>query len=127
MFRRRGIIAMTVACSFFVLNCAVSAFAAVELPEKLKDVPLFPNSKIMQAMDMDATAMGTLTVKAAGAEAVSDFYKKSMKESGWKIVFQAQQENVHVIHFQKDSRLLHINIQSEEGGTITYNMVAQSQ
>ncbi|MHC1726377.1 MAG: hypothetical protein AB9866_10270 [Syntrophobacteraceae bacterium] len=71
--------------------------------------------------------MASLTGKAAGAEAIAEFYKKALKKKGWKVVLQAQQEDAHVVHFQTDSKLLHINIQAEEGGKVTCNMVLLSQ
>ncbi|MFZ2446516.1 MAG: hypothetical protein WAW37_09165 [Syntrophobacteraceae bacterium] len=103
------------------------AFGAIDIPAKLKDIPLYKGSKIQHAMDMETNAMVTATVKEK-PETVADFYKNTMKGKGWKVVFQAQQETTQMIHFQKDKQLLHITVQGGEGEeATTYNLVISSQ
>lgn len=126
MFRRRGIRTILALCSACILFGTACALAAVELPAKLKEIPLFPNSKVEQAMDMEGTAMGSLRCKGTNVDAVAEFYKTAMKEKGWKMVFQAQQEDTQVVHFQKDSRLLHINVQAD-GDAVVCNMIMQAK
>ncbi|MCE5334164.1 MAG: hypothetical protein LLG06_06200 [Desulfobacteraceae bacterium] len=103
-----------------------SAFAAVDLPDKLKDMPLYPNSKVQQSMDMGDGVMATAVVKGAKLDAVADFFKTKIKEKGWKVTFQAQEEEAQMLQFQKDGQMIHIQVQAEEDG-VTYNMVLQSK
>jgi len=112
---------------FCILFCIGPAFGAIDIPEKLKDIPLYKGSKVLHAMDMDATAMLTATVDAK-SDAIADFYKNTMKAKGWKVAFQAEQENVKIMHFQKDKQVFQITIQNEkEGGATTYNLVITAQ
>lgn len=109
-----------------VLWMASGALAAMALPDQLKDVPLFPDSKIEQVMDMQGHSMAVLKVKA-DRDAVFEFYKKNMAGSGYKIVFQLQQEDAAVIHFQKNKQVIQVTIQDkEEDGSITYTLLATS-
>ncbi len=115
-----------------VVFCMVSIFlaafvvAAVDVPDKLKDVPRFPDSKIVQSMDMENHAMATFKVKGAKHDAVADFYKGKMKEKGWKVAMQAQQGDGEMVQFTKDGQMLQLYVQSEEDGT-TFNMVMTSK
>jgi len=106
-----------------VMLCGLgAALAAIELPAKLKDVPLYPESKIVQAMDMEGNTMALLEVKA-DRNAILDFYKKDLGSKGWKIVFQAEQENDAVIHFKKDEKMLQLSIQQgNEEKILQYNL-----
>lgn len=123
--QRKRIVSIVAASLFCCLFALTPALAAVDLPDKLKSVPLFPNSTVQQSMDMGNAVMATAVVKSAKLDAVADFYKGKMKEKGWKISLQAQQENVQMIQFQKDNQMLHVQVQAEDD-EITYNMVLQS-
>lgn len=107
-----------------LLLMAVSvALAAMDLPEKLRDVPLYPDSKIEQTMDMESHVMATMKVHTR-QEAILDFYKKTLEARGWKVVFQAQQEDSSMIHFQNDKKMLQLVVQSDnQEGTITYSLI----
>ncbi|HOI94040.1 MAG TPA: hypothetical protein PK250_04970 [Syntrophobacter fumaroxidans] len=106
-----------------ILFLAAGAMAAMTLPDQLKDVPLYPGSKIEQVMDVHGHSMATLKVQA-DRDAVFEFYKKNVAAGGWKIVFQMQQEDAAVIHFQKDKLMLQVTIQGkEDDGSVTYTMV----
>ena len=74
MSRRSGIVGFpsVLVCILFAAGVAL---AAVSLPDKLKEIPLYPGSKIQQAMDMDKNSMAGLEVNAKG-EDVFEFYQK---------------------------------------------------
>lgn len=108
---------------YLVLICAASVFS-IDIPAKLKDIPLFEGSKVQHAMDTGNAAMLGATVKTKAA-AVADFYKKVMKDKGWKSIFQMQSEDGQVIHYQKGSEICQINFQEDDEGT-TYNIVISS-
>lgn len=100
-----------------------SVIGAVTVPEKFKDIPLFKDSKVEQAMDMGTAAMITVAAKAK-PEAIIEFYSAAMKSKGWKVIFQLQNEDAQMMHFQKDSDVLHLNVQAaDEGEGVTYNLV----
>lgn len=104
-----------------------SAVAAVDVPAKLKEFPLYSGSKIVHAMDMDNNAMLSATVKAS-PDSVSDFYKNDMKGKGWKLAMQMDQDNSKVLHFQKDNMIFQVTIQGEEQGDLTtYNLLVSSK
>jgi hypothetical protein len=113
-----------VACVLYALG---PAFGAIDVPAKFKNIPIYEGSKIIHAMDMDANAMLSATVKAS-ADAVSEFYKNAMKASGWKLAMQMDQDNAKVLHFQKDKQIFQVTIQFEEKDALTtYNLVIASQ
>jgi len=126
MEKRRGICALTVLCSVFVLLGAGTAFA-VDVPEKLKDIPLYQGSTVQQALDMQNNVMLVAAVKAKGSD-IADFYKKTMTAKGWKVAFQAEQNDVKIVHFQKDKLVFQVTIQLENGGEAkTYHLMMITQ
>jgi hypothetical protein len=126
MEKRRGIWALTVLCSVFVLLGAGTAFA-VDVPEKLKDIPLYQGSTVQQALDMQNNVMLVAAVKAKGSD-IADFYKKTMTAKGWKVAFQAEQNDVKIVHFQKDKLVFQVTIQLENGGEAkTYHLMMITQ
>jgi len=109
--------------AIFAFTVVGAALGAVTVPEKFKDVPLFTDSKVEQAMDMGTAAMITATAKAK-AEAVIEFYSSAMKSKGWKVIFQLQNEDAQMMHFQKDSDVLHLSVQAaDQGDGVTYTLV----
>ncbi len=94
----------------FGLSCATWA---VDVPAKLKDIPLYQGAKIEQAMDMQNHAMLTAKVNAT-PDAIVSFYKTAMEGKGWKTFFQAEQEGVKMIQFQKGDQMLQVGIQTEK-------------
>jgi hypothetical protein len=126
MEKRRGICALTVLCSVFVLLGAGTAFA-VDVPEKLKDIPLYQGSTVQQALDMQNNVMLVAAVNAKGSD-IADFYKKTMTAKGWKVAFQAEQNDVKIVHFQKDKLVFQVTIQLENGGEAkTYHLMMITQ
>ncbi len=122
-----GIFRLAAVCMVCVLFGIGPAFGTIDIPEKLKEIPLYEGSKVQHAMEMENNAMLTATVNAK-SDVIADFYKNTMKGRGWKVAFQAEQENVKVIHFQKDKRVFQVTVQNEkEGGATTYNLVISSQ
>ncbi len=126
MKKQTGLLLSIVFCMASFIVFAASAAAAVDLPDKLKDIPIFPNAKIVQSMDMENHAMATFKVNGAKPEAVADFYKGKMKEKGWKVAIQAQQGDGEMVQFTKDGQMLQMYVQKEEDGA-TFNIVMTSK
>ena len=117
------IFALSFAVAACVLYALGPAFGVIDVPAKFKDIPLYDGSKIVHAMDMENNAMLGATVKAS-ADAVSEFYKNAMKGSGWKLVFQMDQDKAKILHFQKGNLVLQVTIQADEKEALTtYNLV----
>jgi hypothetical protein len=126
MEKRWRISSSAIFCTFFILFCAGAAFS-VDIPERLKDIPLYQGSAVQHAMDMPNHAMLIATVKARG-NAIADFYKNAMTAKGWKVAFQAEQEDVKIVHFQKDKLIFQVTIQLEKGGEAkSYNLLMISE
>lgn len=116
----RGSFACMAACAICLFLCAGLA-CAIDLPDRLKDMPVFPGSKVQQSMNMETGAMATLKVKSQISE-VADFYRDNLKSKGWKVIFEAEQENSQVIQFQKDKRTLALSVGADEGDVV-YNFI----
>jgi hypothetical protein len=126
MNKRWNILALAVAFALCILFIGGPAFA-VDVPEKLKDIPLYQGSTVRQAMDMTNHTMLIATVKASGSD-VADFYKKAMAAKGWKLAFNAEQEEMKLLHFQKDKMVFQVTIQIPKGEEeTTYNLVLTAQ
>ena len=99
------------------------ALGAMELPEKLKQVPLYPGSKIQQIMDIGVQSMAILSVKA-DRDALLDFYKQNLKPKGWKIAAQFEQEDGAGITFSNDRQLIQMAVgKGEEEGMLQYQLI----
>ena len=110
---------------FFVpamLLISALVWAAVQLPDQFKDIPVFSGSKIVQAMEMENTSTATFSVKAE-RDAVLDFYRQNMKSKGWKVVFQAEQEDSAMISFSSGKQALQLNVHKEDDGLVQFIMV----
>lgn len=124
MKSRLAFAAVCAVCIIFGLSCTV---AAIDVPAKLIDIPLYQGSKVEQAMDMQNHSMVTLKVNAK-PEDIAVFYKSAMEGKGWKTLFQAEQEGVRVINFQKDNQMLQLSIHTEKKeDATTVNLVLTSQ
>ncbi len=118
---------LAVVCMFCVIFGPGLAFGTISIPEKLKAIPIYQGSKVLQAMDMDSSVMLTAKVDAK-IDAVADFYKNTMQEKGWKISFQAEQENAKMIQLRKGNELLQISISNEKGDeATTYTLMLSTQ
>ena len=114
-------------CLFCILFGAGLAPGAVDIPDKLKDIPLYQGSKVKQAINMENNAMIMATVEAK-ADAVADFYKNIMAGKGWKLAFQSDQEDAKILHFQKDKQAFQLTVSSEkESKKTTYTLTLISQ
>ena len=114
-------------CLVCILFGAGLALGAVDIPDKLKDIPLYQGSKVQQAINMDNHAMIIATVKAK-ADAIADFYKNLMAGKGWKLAFQSDQEDAKILHFQKDKQVFQLTVTSEKKSEeITYTLMVTSQ
>ena len=96
-------------CLFCILFGAGLALGVIDIPDKLKDIPLYQGSKVQQAIDMENYAMIAASVKAK-PDAIADFYKNIMVEKGWKLAFQSEQEDTKIIHFQKDKQVFQLTV-----------------
>jgi L-lactate utilization protein LutC len=120
-------------CLFCILFGAGLALGVIDIPDKLKDIPLYQGSKVQQAIDMENYAMIVASVKAK-VDAIADFYKNMMVEKGWKFVSQSEQkytedtkvsrfqngkqvfqsqsehEDTKVVHFQKDKQVFQLTV-----------------
>jgi hypothetical protein len=114
-------------CLFCILFGASLALGAVDIPDKLKDIPLYQGSKVKQAINMENNAMIMATVEAK-ADAIADFYKNIMAGKGWKLAFQSDQEDAKILHFQKDKQAFQLTVSSEkESKETTYTLTLISQ
>ena len=114
-------------CLFCILFGAGLAMGTIDIPDKLKDIPLYQGSKVQQAINMENHAMIIASVKAK-ADAVADFYKNLMVGKGWKLAFQSDQEDAKIIHFQKDKQVFQLTVASEKKSEeITYTLMLTSQ
>jgi hypothetical protein len=107
---------------FLLCFLFTSGFAAMELPSKLSQVPIYSGSKIVQVMDMGNSSMASLEAKT-DSDTLIKFYKKEMQDKGWKAAFQAEQADTAVIHFTKDNQTIQISTNKGEQGALLYQMV----
>ncbi|MGA2225671.1 MAG: hypothetical protein ABSH41_14645 [Syntrophobacteraceae bacterium] len=114
-------------CLFCILFGAGLALGGIDIPDKLKDIPLYQGSKVQHAINMENNAMIMASVKAK-ADAIADFYKNLMVGKGWKLAFQSDQEDAKILHFQKDKQVFQITVSSEKKSEeITYTLMVTSQ
>jgi hypothetical protein len=103
------------------------AHAAMQLPDSMKEIPVFAGSKITQAMEMENTSTAMFTLKAQ-SDAILDFYKQNMKSRGWKTVFQAEQEDSAIITFSSGKQILQLSVHKKgDDGTLEYILVLTTQ
>ena len=101
----------------FIVICAVSIFLgagvafAVDLPDAFKGIPLFPDSKVENVMDMPGHTMATMAMQGAKPDAVADFYTEALKEKGWKADFRVLVKHTLRLQFQKEGKMLNINLE----------------
>jgi hypothetical protein len=126
MAAKRGIVVwmMQVICLLVGFHLA---FGAMELSEKLKQVPLYPGSKIQQIMDMGIQSMAILSVRV-DRDALLDFYRQDLKSKGWKLVAQFEEEDGAGITFSKDRQLIQIAVKKGDAeGMLQYQLIFISE
>ncbi len=122
MSAKRGIVTGLVLVICLLVGFSL-AMGAMELPEKLKEVPLYSGSKLQQIMDMGPQSMAILSVKA-DRDALLDFYKQNLKAKGWKVAAQFEQEDGAGITFSKDQTLIQLAVgKGEEEGMLQYQLI----
>lgn len=122
MVSKRGIIKGLVQVACLLAGFAL-AMGAMELPEKLKEVPLYSGSKLRQIMDTGPQSMAILSVKA-DQDSLLEFYKQHLKGKGWKIVAQFEQDDGAGITFSKDPTLIQLVVgKGEEEGMLQYQLI----
>ncbi len=96
-----------------LLLCASICLADVSLPDALKDIPLVPGSKVVQAMTMEQGATAMVEVEST-IPAVLEFYKKVFTDKGWKKVMEAEQEDGGALQFMKDNAVFMVTLSKDE-------------
>lgn len=103
------------------------AYAAMQLPDSMKEIPVFTGSKITQAMEMENTSTAMFTLKGQ-SDAVLDFYRQNMMSKGWKTVFQAEEEGSAIITFSSGKRMLQLSVHKQnDDGIVQYILVLTTQ
>ena len=102
------------------------AWATVQLPDQFKDIPIFSGAKIVQAMEMENTATATFTVKAE-FNAVLDFYRQSMKQKGWKVVLQSEQDNSAMLTFSAGKQALQAHVHKQDDGVVQLMLILSTE
>lgn len=126
MKKASRILALAVMGAFCVLLTAGIAFG-IQIPEKLKGIPLYQGSTVQQTMDMTNQTM-LIAVVEAKSEDVAAFYRKTMNEKGWKTAFQMAAKSAETMQFTKDKQILQITVQQDKGAsTTTYTMALSSE
>ena len=119
----------------FIMICAVAIFwgagiaFAVDLPDAFNEIPLYPDSKVENVMDMPGHTMATLAVQGAKPDAIADFYTDALKQKGWKADFRVQVKHVLRLQFQKEGTMLNINLEPKlepNMDTTTCNMILKT-
>ena len=120
------IIRLAVLQTFFFMSFLAPAFAAMDLPEKLVPAGVYQGAKIIQVMESGTTSMAMVEVKATRDD-VLEFYKQKLKQQGWKIAMQVEQEDSAVIHFTKDKMAIQVNVNQSEDGLLQYQLIGLEQ
>lgn len=99
---------------------SMTAGQDVELPDNFpSDIPLYPNSKVLQIMNSGATGGTSVNFIAQNSDvsAVIDFYKNKMAENGWTGKDVIIQQTGSMINFKKDSKEVQIVAGTSPNGT----------
>lgn len=97
------------------------AVGAMDLPEKLKQIPLYPGSKLQQVTDLGAQAMATLSARG-DQDSLLAFYKQQLNSRGWKTMAQFEQEGGAGITFSKNGQVLQLSVKKGDGGSLLYGL-----
>lgn len=97
------------------------AFGAMDLPEKLKQIPLYPGSKLQQVTDLGSQAMATLSARG-DQDSLLAFYKQQLNSRGWKTMAQFEEERGAGITFSKNGQVLQLSVKKGDGGSLLYGL-----
>lgn len=123
MSKRYGFFTSSILCILYILFGGGNALG-IDVPEKLKEIPLYPGSTIEPVTGMINPATFLVATVKAESDAIAEFYKKTMVGKGWSVAFQAEQKNTTTMAFQKDKTTLQVNIEYDKGkNTATYSLL----
>lgn len=93
----------------FLVACTWSfCWAQVDFPKALKDlVPLYPNAKVVTAMETGDGSHAVLEASGTAKEIVS-FYKKALEGKGWSMEVEMHQKSNSMMSFKKGKQVLSV-------------------
>jgi hypothetical protein len=106
--------------------CLASMAWAVAVPERMKDVPIYENATIVQAMEAEEFAQVVYTVSAE-LKKVIKWYKDIMLKKGWKVVMEMNMENNSILNLAKDNSTLVVNARVDQDGQTTVHLVLEDK
>lgn len=108
---------------FLLFSLSVqSASAQTPYPEVLKkEIALYPKAEIVQTMDVSGTTMAMLKVSDK-PDTIIKFYKKEMKDKGWKIVTEYNRENHVTVVGEKGAKNVMIDASVVQPGESLVNV-----
>lgn len=114
------------ALALAVLLIAHTAAAQVEIPQGLKDIPLYEAAKPVMAFADQGAETIAVEVKAKPAD-VAAFYKKHLLDKGFKLIMEMNQEDASLVAFKKDGMVVSITIGEDGAGKTLYNIVKSKE
>jgi len=105
---------------------ASMAWATVQVPPRMKDVPIYENATIVQAMEAEEFAQIVYAVSTE-IKKVIKWYKDIMLKKGWKVVMEMNMENNSVLNLAKDNLTLVVNTSVDQKGKTTVHLVLQDK
>jgi len=102
------------------------AWATVQVPPRMKDVPIYENATIVQAMEAEEFAQIVYAVSTE-IKKVIKWYKDIMLKKGWKVVMEMNMENNSVLNLAKDNLTLVVNTSVDQKGKTTVHLVLQDK
>lgn len=100
-------------------------WAGAETPEKLRGIPIFEGSKVIQVIDGPKQWSAVMEV-TANRDTVAEFYKKSLEADGWRTVSQSQYATGGVLQLEKGADVIQIalvNRKKDDKVVLLYNLV----
>jgi len=105
---------------------ASMAWATVQVPPRMKDVPIYENATIVQAMEAEEFAQIVYAVSTE-IKKVIKWYKDIMLKKGWKVVMEMNMEKNSVLNLAKDNLTLVVNTSVDQKGKTTVHLVLQDK
>lgn len=91
-----------------------------KIPETFpKDVPQYPGMTPTVVQITPEQQMFMVHAKTTDPVAkVAEFYKKQCADQGWTEQMNLSQDNMQMLSYLKDKRMLNVNVATEEGATV---------
>jgi hypothetical protein len=106
---------------FWVLALVGTAMADVSLPDGLKNVPQFPNSKVVAAISQGNGEMATLEAPGTPQQ-IKVFYKENLPKAGWKIEMEMEQPELSIVSCAKDQLKLVVAANKKSEGVVAFTI-----